>query len=515
MKIKKTRGCWRVCFFLFFLLASCSPQVPSQYQQLGQQPPIYPDYADVTVPVNIAPLCFETFADADDAVTRFSCEGTELLCKGLKVRPDVGEWHALLSKAQGKDVCVEVFESKDGRWSRFKPFAIHVSPDSIDPWLSYRLISPSYVSYEELTLCQRCLENFNEQVMVDNMLCSTEFGGQCVNCHSYQQHNPRRMQFHARQTHGGTVIVYDGRLEKVDMRHDSLLSACVYPDWHPTEKLIAYSTDKTMQSFHTAHPNKIEVLDAESDLVLYDIDRHEVTTIERQPDELEVFPAWSPDGKSLYFCSAHFEYLADTVSTEEIIMRAEELKYAIYRKSFDPDTRSFGPRELVFPDTSSLNPHPSSLNPPSSSVLPRLSPDGRWLLFSQAAYGYFHIWHHDADLWLMDLTTGEARPLEECNSPDTESYHSWSSNGRWIVFSSRRHDGVFTRPFIAHIDAEGHGCKPFELPQADPDLHLQMLKSYNVPELMRGPITITPQQFADKLKEQGVAVDYGHQQVHH
>ena len=120
---------------------------------------------------------------------------------------------------------MEVYAEKDGQWLRYKPFNIYVSADSIDAWMSYRMISPSYVSYEELTLNQRCLESFDEEVMVDNMLCSTEAGGQCVNCHNYQQWNPDRMQFHARQTHGGTVIAYDGKIEKVDMRHDSLLSA--------------------------------------------------------------------------------------------------------------------------------------------------------------------------------------------------------------------------------------------------------------------------------------------------
>ena len=118
------------------------------------------------------------------------------------------------------------------------------------------------------------------------------------------------MQFHARETHGGTIIAYDGQIEKVNMKHDSLLSAGVYPAWHPTMKLIAYSTNKTMQSFHTANPNKIEVLDSESDLILYDVDKHEVTTIEQQSNELEIFPTWAPDGRSLYFCSAHFEYQA-------------------------------------------------------------------------------------------------------------------------------------------------------------------------------------------------------------
>ena len=492
------RAAYSLSLLLLLLLTACRQQVPDRYQQANTLPPIYPDYADVTVPVNIAPLNFEFFAEADEAVTRFSAAGGEIVCSGLKTRPDIGEWKSLLAAAKGEDVSVEVFCRKGGQWQRFKPFSIHVSPDSIDPWMSYRLISPSYVYYEELTLNQRCLENFDEQVMVDNMLCSTEFGGQCVNCHSYQQYNPERMQFHARQTHGGTIIAYDGQLEKVDMQNDSLLSAGVYPAWHPTLKLIAYSTDKTMQSFHTAHPNKIEVQDTESDLILYDIDRHEVTTIEQKPDELEIFPFWAPNGKSLYFCSAHFEYFADSVSSEEMILRAEEVKYNIYRKAFDPATRQFGEREPVFcADTLGM-----------SATLPRISPDGRWLLFALGQWGCFHIWHHDADLWLMDLATAEARPLTECNSPDTESYHSWSSNGRWIVFSSRRHDGVFTRPFIAHIDTDGQGAKPFELPSADPDYHLQLLKSYNVPELMHGPVSITPQTFAAKLKEKGTPVSY-------
>ena len=98
--------------------------------------------------------------------------------------------------------------------------------------------------------------------------------------------------------------------------------------------------------------------------------------------------------------------------------------------------------------------------------------------------------------------------MEEINSPDTESYHSWSSNGRWVVFSSRRYDGNYTRPFIAHIDKDGHGSKPLELPCADPDYHRKFLKCYNVPEFMRGPVTIKPQQFADVLKQDAQPVKY-------
>ena len=480
------------------LLACSGPQVPSQYKESQAEVPIYPDYQDVTIPENIAPLNFELLIQSDEAVVRLSAAGEEIVCEGPKIRPDIDDWKALTQKAKGDAISVEVFADIKGQWIRFKPFHIYVSADPIDPWLSYRLISPSYVSYEELTLNQRCLENFDEEAFVDNMLCSTESGGQCVNCHSYQQWNPDRMQFHARQTHGGTLIAYDGKIEKVDMRHDSLLSAGVYPAWHPTEKLIAYSTNMTMQAFHTAAPEKIEVLDSESDLILYDVDKHEVKTIEQQPNELEIFPTWSPDGKWLYFCSAHFVYQSDSVDRSEITMRANEVKYNIYRKSFNLKTRQFGEREMVFcADTLG-----------KSATFPRLSPDGRWLLFTLGEWGCFHIWHHDADLWMKDLKTGEVRAMDEMNSDDTESYHSWSSNGRWVVFSSRRYDGVFTRPFIAHINAQGQGGKPFELPAKDPDLHRQFLKSYNVPEFMKGPVKLSPQEVASKLKDDGKPITY-------
>jgi hypothetical protein len=98
--------------------------------------------------------------------------------------------------------------------------------------------------------------------------------------------------------------------------------------------------------------------------------------------------------------------------------------------------------------------------------------------------------------------------MKELNSNDTESYHAWSSNGRWVVFSSRRYDGNYTRPFIAHIDAQGRATKPFELPCADPDYHRQFMKCYNIPEFMRGPVTIRPQDFADVLHRDGEPVKY-------
>ena len=480
------------------MLMACGNQIPHDFKTSDELPAIYPDYTDVTVPVNIAPLTFETDGHADGMVARLTAGDMEVVCGGDKVQPDASDWKELAQRAKGGAIKVEVYVENDGGWTRFKPFDIHVSPDSIDPWLSYRLISPSYVTYEELTLNQRCLENYDERVIYDNMLCSDGADGQCVNCHNFQQYNPSRMQFHARQNLGGTVIAYDGNIRKVGMANDSILSAGVYPTWHPWLKLIVYSTNLTGQIFHSVDPNKIEVFDTESDLIAYDVEKNEVTNIENDPAEMECFPFWAPDGKTLYYCSAHFEYKDTIGKGREFLARTEEVRYNLYKKSFDPTTWQFGKRELVFA-ADSLG---------KSATLPRLSPDGRYLMFTLARYGVFHIWHHDADLWMLDLQTGNVRSMDELNSPDTESYHSWSSNGRWVVFSSRRYDGNYTRPFIAHVDANGRGSKPFELPSADPDYHRQFLKSYNVPELMRGPVTISPQQFADAIKEEGQPSKY-------
>ena len=480
------------------LLTACGPELPTKFAESQSLPMIYPDYTDVTIPVNLAPLTFQMDVPADEMAARFACGDQQLICSGSKIQPDATDWQTLVEAAKGRAITVDVYASVKGQWTHYKPFKIYVSPDSIDPYLSYRLIAPSYVTYNDLTISQRCLENYDESVVYDNMLCTDGSQGQCINCHNYQNYNPNRMQFHARQNMGGTIVAYDGDIRKINMRNDSLLAAGVYPAWHPWLKLIVYSTNLTHQTFHTVNPNKIEVFDTRSDLMAFDVEKNEVTNLESGMGELEVFPCWSPDGKAIYYCSAHLEYHDSIDEGQEYMMRAEQVKYNIYKKTFDPDTRQFGPRQLVF-DAAALD---------KSATLPRISPDGRYLMFAMARYGVFHIWHRDADLCLIDLKTGHARTMKEINSDDVESYHSWSSNGRWVVFSSRRYDGNFTRPFFAHIDQQGRGAKPFELPQSDPDYHRQFLRSYNIPEFMSGPVTIAPQAFARVLSGEGEPVKY-------
>ena len=527
-----------------FAIFGGKAKVPSSFTEVATLPTIYPDYVGVTVPLNIAPLHFHIDHEAKttDFVTRFTAGDEQWAFGGEDVRPGLKKWHAMVDKALSTDgkLTVEVFSKQQEQWQRMKPFEIFVCKDSIDPYISYRLISPSYVTYEDLTLNQRCLENFDQSLIYGNMINSDEENGQCINCHHAQWYNPNRIQFHVRQYLGGTVIAYDGKVQKIDLKTDSTISAGVYPTWHPSKPWIVYSTNHTGQSFHTRDVQKIEVQDTKSNLIFYDLENNTVTPITRDTTDLDCFPFWSPDGKYIYYVSAHWEK-RDTVQMDfELIKNYKDVQYNLYRKAFDEQSCTFGPRELIY-DAVARN---------HSVTLPRVSPDGRWLMFTEGKFGVFHIWHNDADLFLMDLTQAgpvaptpvvrytednlpeavlahitnnierdaaidslneaagalhalpaSIRAINELNSPDVESYHSWSSNGCWVIFSSRRDDGNFTRPFIAHHDGHGHFSRPFELPQDNPQYHRQFLRSYNIPEFLSGPVTIKPQDFAAVIKQ--------------
>ena len=294
------------------------------------------------------------------------------------------------------------------------------------------------------------------------------------------------------------MIVEGKQLKKVNLKTPEIISAGVYPAWHPTQNLIAYSTNLIGQTFHTKDVAKVEVQDKESDLILYDVSKDEVFTISNDSNELETFPTWSADGNTLYYCSAHFEYKNGSSEDAEIIDSYKNLHYNIYARDFDQQTRAFSERRIIF-DAASQN---------KSATLPRVSPDGKYLVFSLGNFGCFHVWHPEADIWLLNLETLETQNLEALNSDRSDSYPSFSSNGRWIMTDSRRDDSNYTRPYIAYFDTDGNCHKAFELPQRDPEFYTLFLRSYNRPEFMTEPVSITPEQFAIEAKKDAKNVKY-------
>ena len=462
-----------------FLAVSCTGK-PENAEPLAQAAPIFPDYKEVTIPVNIAPLDFS-----------FTGEGKNLLLAEDKViRPCKGSfrfsrrrWKQLLASSLDKgSVELTIFVKKDGRWFYYEPFTIKVSGDAIDPWFSYRLIPPGYQGWQEMGIYQRNLESYSQKAIMTNNMT----GGNCLNCHTYNMGDPSRMVFHARASFGGTVVVDGKEVEKLNTKTDSTISALVYPYWHPSGEYVAFSVNKTFQVFHNHDQNRIEVYDEASDVVVYNVKTHEITwsPLTKAADRFETFPTFSPDGKWLYFCSAE--------AVEPMPGKYREAKYGLYRIAFDADNMSFGDSVECVYDAPSEG---------FSVSFPRISPDGRVLCFTRHGYGNFSIWHKDADLWIIDLSDGSTRPMEAANSDDVDSFHTWSSDGRWLVFSSRRDDGLFTKPYFTHVDVDGNASKPFLLPQKDPEKYYRRLMfSYNLPAFTTGKVEIGKRKLTDVLR---------------
>ena len=490
---------------VLLLLSSCvnHPDVPSSSKEVKSLPAIFPDYCNVTVPCNIAPLNFMLPADEYEACVarRTTPDGQQQTYgSGVKVQIPEDEWHVMLDTSKGKSIKVEVWGQKAGEWLSFNPFEISVAEEPIDEYVSYRLIEPSYVAWSFMEIAQRHLTTFEEtQVFNNEITCTDIRRGQCINCHSYQNYKTDNMLFHVRLSNAGTVIVNDGKVSRVNMKRDYTISGGVYPSWHPTAKLVAFSTNKTRQAFHTSNPNKIEVYDLASDMILYDVETDSVSIVSNDSTLLEVYPTWSPDGKYLYYCKS--VPLPEEMRDEDIRTTYPKIQYNLYRRSFDLATHGFGEEELVY-DAASAD---------KSVTLPRISPDGRYLLFALGQYGCFHSRHHDADIVCipMDQYTGTALTAETASALDltsvnsdgySASYPSWSSNGHWMMLASRRDDDNYSRVYFAYFN-NGKVGKAFLMPQEDPEHHLFLLKSYNRPEFMVEPVKISVEEFSRVFDE--------------
>jgi hypothetical protein len=402
------------------------------------------------------------------------------VCKDGAIIPDKKDWKDWAKAAKGKQIHAEHCTQKDGKWISYQTFTFRMAEEDIDPYLVYRLIPPGYALWNEMGIYQRNLENFEESAILTNTLTDRN----CMNCHSFCVQQPDKMMFHLRSKHAGTLLVNDGNIKKLETKTEQTMSALVYPYWHPSGKYIAFSVNNTKQLFHTNHTNRIEVMDLASDVVVYDVERNEIITtpLTFGEENFETFPSFSADGKKLYFCSARKHALPDSI---------ESMKYHLCAVDFDTETRTFGNQvDTIF--------HAEKMN--KSVSFPRISPDGRFLMITLSDHATFPIWHQEADLWMIDLQNGN-KPiqLDALNSSSVESYHSWSSNGHWVVFSSRRKDGLYTRPYIAYIAADGTTGKPFILPQERGDFYQECMTSFNIPELVKGKVEVERYTLLQKI----------------
>jgi len=440
---------------------------------LSHEPNISPDYSGIVIPRNIAPLNFRILEKGQAfRVKIHSVRGSaiEIAGKTASIRIPLRQWRPLLDANKGHKVFVDVYaRNADNEWLRFQRISNTIAEEDIDQTLVYRFMKPIYNAWKDMAIYQRNLTDYDVSVVMHGR----SFGEGCLNCHSFVGNASDTMTIGLRSaTYGSsTLLARNGAVHKIATKWG-------YTAWHPTGRLAAYSINNIVQFFHTAGMEVRDVVDLDSALACYYIDTKKVVCPPELADKnrLETYPTWSPDGRYLYFCSGPIPWKnRETVPPENY----DKLKYDLRRIAYDVEKEQWGKAETV------LSAEETGL----SILLPRISPDGRFLLFCMCRYGCFPIYQPSSDLYIMDLATGNYRKLL-INSEYSESWHSWSGNSRWIAFSSRRQGGTFTRTYLSYVDETGQVHKPFVLPQKDPAYYDSLLETYSVPELIKGSVKV-------------------------
>ena len=180
--------------------------------------------------------------------------------------------------------------------------------------------------------------------------------------------DPDQFTFHVRGDHSATLVSQNGKREWLKAKNDSLKGSMVYPYWHPSGKYCAYSTNTTHQSFHAVKDERIEVFDQASDVFVYQPATHELIldSLLMTKDHYETYPVFSPDGKTLYFCSS---------TAEPIPSGYKDIKYNICKIGFDAATGKFGNQVDTIFNARELG---------KSATHPRPSYDGRYIMFTMS-----------------------------------------------------------------------------------------------------------------------------------
>lgn len=470
----------------------------SDCQNIARKADIRPDCSDCVIPPDIAPLNFAINEDSQVYCLKISSDkgrGIDIFSKTGDIIIPQKKWSKLLEQNKGGQLNYDIYTLKGGIWQRYKSFFVHVANENIDSHLVYRKMHPGFRKWSDMGIYQRDLSSYRETAVLKN----DNFTGGCVNCHAFCNNDPDKMLLAIRSKHytSSEILAVDGKASKIGTKFG-------YTAWHPSGKIAAYSLNSVHQIFHSVRSDEVrDAFDSDSAMSYYSLTERKVKTSAylSRKDRLETYPCFSPDGKHLYFSSAKktWEGPPDDFSLETV----ESIKYDIVRLDYDVETDVFSNPQVIV----------SAEKTDKSSILPRISPDGRFLIFSMSDYGAIPVLQPSSDLYMIDLSeppqadgTYTSRRLD-INSDLSESWHSFSKNGRWLAFSSKRYSGTFTRTYLAYMDNDGVVYKPFLLPQKDPGYYDSCLRTFSVPELISGPIKITGEKLGRVVRSTSKTID--------
>lgn len=455
-----------------------------------RKPRVTPDYTDLVIPPNLAPLNF-AIEEPGRAYHVRLCgpkgEPIAITARQPRITIPPGAWREFLLQNRGHAIQLEIrVQDPQKHWLQFATITNQVADEAIDPVLIYRKIYPSHNTWSEMGIYQRNLETFEERPVLENR----RFGYQCCHCHALAQNDPASATVIVRsRLHDNSLLVISNGVV------ESIRGTVGFNARHPSGRVMAVAISKPRLLLHTARNDMREIAELSGWLGYLPAGSTVVQPIPTLVDtnRLLAFPLWSPDGRYLYCCSAPNPWTNMSLVTAE---SPATIRYDLARISYDVENDRWGKPETILPVSTTG----------FSVAQPRISPNGRWLFFCAVTHGCWPTYDPGSDLYALDLETGErARDYPprklELNSPQCESWLSWSANSRWVVFSSKRNSPLFNRPHLSHVSPEGHCSKPFVVPQKDPTFYDFELHTYTIPTLAKGPITASQRSLARAIRQ--------------
>jgi hypothetical protein len=147
-----------------------------------ERPLLFPDYSDVAIPPNIAPVNFHIREKSERYRVRFVAESDsfDIFCnRYVNIPPQ--KWKKLLTANIGKNLNIRIFAEKERHWEQYRDLSLLIAAEPVDPYIAYRLIKPGYEYWDQMGIYQRHLESFNETPVLVNTLTD----GSCMNCHAF------------------------------------------------------------------------------------------------------------------------------------------------------------------------------------------------------------------------------------------------------------------------------------------------------------------------------------------
>lgn len=333
-----------------------------------------------------------------------------------------------------------------------------ISSWPVDDVIVYRMVVPPFNKRKTPDTFARSVSSFEERPF---LLAHDQY---CYNCHTFSAKTGTsgKLSVQARYMRPGAKLpvylgVYDidqQRGWKAKLPFDIQMST--FMSWSADGRWLAFSANQQLVTFEPIVFETQFAGEPTSDLAIYDAVDNITYVLPGgdDPERLEMLPCWSLDGQWLVFCSGPAG------------LHPAQTRYDLCEIPFNGGKGG------------EVRPIPGASGNGRSNFYPHFSPDGKWLSFVQADAGI--LIKASSDIYLMpaDLR-GTPHRLEANAVGVADSWHSWSSNSRWLVFASKREDGIFARLYMTEIDDQGHSSPAVRLP-----LREEPFASFNIPEFV-------------------------------